>query len=99
MNGEREEKKKKSSMCPPRVVTARRLRWAGQVILEFTFCMVVVLLMIYGVIKVFFWTSRDLVERRKAHDDKLFNAALSPLDQVNPDFYTSKNSMNAIWGE
>ena len=43
----------------------------GQVILEFTFCMIIVLLMIYGLVKIVFWSGRDLVERRKAHEKML----------------------------
>ena len=67
----------------------------GQVIIEFTFCMIIVLLMIYGVTKVFFWAGRDLVERRKAHDNVLTGGG-SPSQQIAPDFYTPVK-MNAIW--
>jgi len=69
---------------------------AGQVILEFTFCMVIVMLMIYGVAKVFFWTGRDLAERRQAHDAVLTGGG-TPRDQITPDFYTKLTKMNAIW--
>lgn len=67
----------------------------GQVVIEFTFCLIIVLLMIYGVTKVFFWAGRDLVERRKAHD-ALLTADAAPPQQINPDFYTPVK-MNAIW--
>ena len=63
----------------------------GQVILEFTFCMVVLMLMIYGVFMVFAWTGKDLAERRRAHEDVLFSAR-----QVDPYFY-KPIKMNAIW--
>ncbi len=40
----------------------------GQVLLEFTFCMIIVFLMMYGLFMVFRWTGIDLAGRRKAHD-------------------------------
>ena len=74
----------------------------GQVILEFTFCMIVILIMMYGVIKVVHWTGRDIVERQRAHDATLF-ADVTPRMQLDPygtdegKFYTP-GKMNAIWG-
>lgn len=44
---------------------------AGQALIEFAFCMIVILLMIYGTIMVFRWTGLDLAERRAAHDRSL----------------------------
>jgi len=67
----------------------------GQVILEFTFCMIVILLMIYGSIKVFHWAGSDLVERQKMHEAVLIED-VDPRDQINPFFY-SPVKMNAIW--
>ncbi|HQP10320.1 MAG TPA: hypothetical protein PKV41_02915 [Candidatus Omnitrophota bacterium] len=49
----------------------------GQVLIEFTFCMIVVFLMIYGLAKVFVWTGRDFAERANAHDKLL----VSPIDE------------------
>ena len=43
----------------------------GQVILEFTFCMIIVLLMLYGLTKVFTWVGRDYAGRSMAHDSTL----------------------------
>jgi len=68
----------------------------GQVILEFTFCMIVILIMIYGVTKVFFWTGRDAADRRIAHDAALRNDQATPLEQISPDFYIP-TKMDAIW--
>lgn len=48
----------------------------GQVILEFTFCMIVILIMIYGVIKVFHWAGMDLVERQRAHEAILIRESI-----------------------
>jgi len=67
----------------------------GQVILEFTFCMIVILIMIYGVVKVFHWAGSDLVERQIAHKAVLLND-VTPRQQIRPDFYAPVR-MNAIW--
>jgi len=68
----------------------------GQVMLEFTFCMIVVLLMIYGVTKAFLWAGLDLAERNIAHESMLEGGG-SPKAQIRPDFYTPVG-MNTIWG-
>ena len=76
----------------------------GQVALEFTFCMIVVFLMIYGIIMILRWTGMDLAERRRAHDMRLTapiaqdygNPTDGPLFQVDPYFY-SPIKMNAVW--
>lgn len=43
----------------------------GQAIIEFTFCMVIALLMIYGTMMLFRWGGIDLAERRIAYDETL----------------------------
>jgi hypothetical protein len=43
----------------------------SQVILEFTFCMIIVLLMLFGLTKVFTWVGRDYAGRSAAHDSTL----------------------------
>ena len=76
----------------------------GQAALEFSFCMIVVFLMIYGIVMILRWTGLDLAERRRAHDTRLIapidqdyvNASDGPLYQVDPYFY-SPIKMNAIW--
>ena len=86
----------KNNKRPLRTGNISAARWgrsSGQVILEFTFCMIIVFLMIYGVTKVFFWTGRDLAARREAHDAVLIGGG----DQLTPDFYTTLAKMNAIW--
>jgi hypothetical protein len=57
--------------------------------------MIVILIMIYGVIKVFHWAGKDLVGRRIAHDNALV-APVAPRDQIKPYFYEPVK-MNAIW--
>lgn len=43
----------------------------GQVMLEFTFSMTILLLMIFGTMKIFQWTGLELAERRQAHESVL----------------------------
>lgn len=43
----------------------------AQVMIEFTFCMIVLLIMMYSLVKVFQWTGTDLARRRQAHDSFL----------------------------
>ena len=71
---------------------------AAQVTLEFTFSMVLVLLLMYGVIRVLTWISLTLAERRVAHDHSLTSQAVlddwrtpndSPLRQLQPEFYAT----------
>jgi len=68
----------------------------GQVILEFTFCMIVILIMIYGVIKVFHWAGKDIVDRQKAYDAALLIQQGSPRDQIKP-FFHAPGKMDAVW--
>ncbi len=72
----------------------------AQVTLEFTFSMVLVLLLMYGVVRVMGWLSLTLAERRVAHDHSLtartdvenwknIYTDPSPLLQLQPEFYTT----------
>ena len=72
----------------------------AQVTLEFTFSMILVLLLMYGVIKVMGWLSLTLAERRVAHDYSLISRTdvedwkniykdPSPLLQLEPEFYAA----------
>ena len=56
----------------PVTINHLRLTRKAQVILEFTFCMIIVLLMLFGITKVFLWTGRDFVGRSAAHDETLY---------------------------
>jgi len=67
----------------------------GQAILEFTLCMIVVLLMIYALAKIFIWTGRDIVERRMSHDASLRSLG-SQLQQIDPDFHVP-GKLDAVW--
>ncbi len=76
----------------------------GQVLLEFTFCMIVVLLMLFSLIMVLRWAGVDLAERRMAHDETIVRGsttegvtnALVPMRQLDTFFYHSIR-MNAVW--
>ena len=82
-------------------------RKKAQVIIEFTFSMIIVMLMMFSLIKIFGWTGIDLVERRIGHDTTLRQAVNAPdytsatigdgpLGQIDPYFYQPVK-MNAIW--
>ncbi len=76
----------------------------SQVLIEFSFCMVVIFLMIYATMMIFRWTGSDLAGRRVAHDDLLTTdveqrygtIADGPLKQIDPYFYRP-TKMNAVW--
>jgi hypothetical protein len=77
----------------------------GQAVIEFTFCMIIVFLMIYAIIMVLRWTGRDLAARRAAHEGLLRTPAATeangpngPRMQINPYFYTPVG-IKAVWGE
>ena len=86
----------KNTTRAPLTINHKPFTRKGQVILEFTFCMIVILIMIYGVIKVFHWAGKDVVERQRAHDAVLLDSDLSPREQIDPRFYAPVK-MNAIW--
>jgi len=85
----------KNKTRAPLTINDSPLTRIGQVILEFTFCMIVILIMIYGVIKVFHWAGKDIVERRIVHDETLLKD-VSPRDQIKPLLYIP-GRMNAVW--
>ena len=71
---------------------------------EFTFSLIIILLMIYGLMRIFEWTGKDQIMRRMAHD-ALITAPVEhsydesgngPARQIDPYFYTPIK-MNAIW--
>lgn len=88
----------------PLTLNHRLLTGKGQVILEFSFCMIIVMLMVFGITKVLIWTGRDFAGRNEAHTKKLERGIQreygdigeGPLNQIAPYFYTPVK-MNAIW--
>ena len=62
----------------------------AQITMEFTFSMIIVLIMFYSIIQIIRWVGVDLVERRIAHDSVLTNDTISPREQIDPYFYEPK---------
>jgi len=65
------EKNYNNNYCNVFFVTNKGPRKA-QVIIEFSFCMIVLLLMLYSTMMIFHWSGIDLVGRRIAYDNSLF---------------------------
>ncbi len=78
----------------------------GQVIIEFTFCVIVVMLMMYGLIMIFRWTGVSMANRRIGHDSTLevgFTrnygsgaVGQGPLKQLDTYFF-KPSKMKAVW--
>lgn len=77
----------------------------AQVTLEFTFAMIIALLLMYACIRAFGWTASDLALRRDAHERRLTQPVKedwkgldsnSPLWQIEPGFYRGAR-MNLVW--
>jgi len=71
------------------------LNTRAQSTIEFTFAVIVVVFLIYGMVRVFFWVGMDLANRRVAQDSTLMNGTDASV-QLNPDFYRVQ-SMDAIY--
>ena len=75
-----------------------RIKNKGQVALEFTFCFIVLLILVYGGLKAVEWVGKSYGGRQKDHEtiltlpcgpDDCESATFlrdTPLKQVNPDF-------------
>ena len=80
----------------------------AQVLIEFTFAMVIIFLMIYGSIMIFRWSGMDLAEKRIQHEEVLTGTVgfqefdhpkdALPMRQIDPQFY-KPIEMNAVFGE
>lgn len=68
--------------------TRYEIRILGQVTLEFTFALIVIVLLVLGMIRVFQWGGKDLYQRRLAHET-LLESNVPPLNQLEPYFYSS----------
>jgi hypothetical protein len=79
---------------PTRIRFSRR----GQSTIEFTFAMMVTLILFYALFMVFRWAGLDLAERRYAHESLLSNESLRPEQQLNPDFYKPRKLDAAFRG-
>jgi hypothetical protein len=60
----------------------------GQATIEFTFAMVIAVLLLLGMIQVLVWSGQDLADRRQAHETYLTTDRRG-IEQTNPTFYYS----------
>ncbi|HRZ39490.1 MAG TPA: hypothetical protein P5246_00615 [Candidatus Omnitrophota bacterium] len=65
----------------------------AQVTLEFTMAMMATILLFAGMIRVFLWIGKSMIEQRKAHERVLMTdyssaGVAGPLYQLKEDFYT-----------
>ena len=94
-----------------RFLTMKRMRAKrkGQAVIEFTFAMIIFFLMVYGLIKIFQWTGKDLYHRQRAHEFMMYYDGdagswfsssewwiNSPARQINPFFYAPE-PFDSIW--
>ncbi len=79
--------------------SGKPLFW-GQVTIEFTVTMVFTVLLILGMIRIFAWTGRELVERRKAHEliltQPICGSSSCPLSQIRPTFFRGASFNAAV---
>jgi len=77
----------------------------GQVIIEFTMSMLIVLLMVFGMIMIMRWTGLDLLSRARSHQSVLLDDSVvhdyeirtdGPMKQIDPFFY-DPIPMNSVW--
>ena len=71
------------------------MKTRAQSTIEFTFVMIVILLLAYGLIRVFRWVGMDLAERRWTHEQVLTGGATTQ-EQLAPDFYRPKR-LNSVF--
>ena len=76
--------------------TSRITKNRGQSTIEFTFAMIITLVLVYALFMVFRWAGLDLAERRFTHERLLTNESLRPEQQLNPDFYKPRK-LDAIF--
>lgn len=67
----------------------------AQSTIEFTFAMIVIVFLIYGMVRVFFWVGMDLANRRWAQDNSMVNGVNAQL-QLAPDGYRVR-SLDAVY--
>jgi hypothetical protein len=68
----------------------------GQSTIEFTFAMIVTLILVYALFMVFRWAGLDLAERRMSHERLLTDESLRPEQQLNPDFHKPRKIDAAV---
>ena len=78
-----------SPTAPVDGIMLSKLDITGQTMIEFSFCLIVIIILLLGMIKVFVWSGKDLADRRKMHEKVLTNPYFSPEEQIRPGFYYS----------
>lgn len=72
----------------------------AQVILEFCFSMIALVILIMGMLKVFAWTGKDMVARRLQHEQVLYQPVGGewdgPLKQTAPLFFSASKIDAAV---
>ena len=71
----------------------------AQSTIEFTFVMVIIFLLAYGLIRIFRWAGLDLAERRWAHEQIITDKSLSTEQQLAPEFYRPKRINSSYRGK
>ncbi len=56
---------------------ARRRPRSAQVTIEFAFCLIIVAVLVYGLVRAFRWAGLDLAERRAKADESI----MAPIDE------------------
>jgi uncharacterized protein (UPF0333 family) len=69
----------------------------AQVMVEFSFCMIIVMLMIYGMIKIFGWSAIDLVKRNRAFENSLLSSNQAHM-QIRTPVY-NEAQMNLVFDQ
>lgn len=64
--------------------------------IEFSFCMIICAVLLYGLIKIFVWSGKDLALRREAHESVLTDNRITPKEQIRPTFYYSTRFNAAV---
>ncbi len=75
--------------------TENMRRIQGQVNIEITFSMIIIVMLLLSMIRVFFWVGNDLASRRQAHEDTMTGDIPENMDsstdksykQIRPVFY------------
>ncbi len=68
-------------MKKEKILLANRKVWdslSGQTLIESTFSMIVIVMLLLGMVKVFYWIGADLSSRRAAHE----NTLTQPIDNT-----------------
>ena len=83
-------------VIPAKAGTHNRINKAQSTI-EFTFAMIAIMFIIYGMVRVFRWAGMDLANRRFTQDTTLTNFAGDPNSELGSNAADSALPMAAVW--